>query len=153
MSEKSTNELEDILGTTHPDGFDSYCKKHSDSMNLSSYSFQDYIKELLKSKGITQQVLFVRADIPERYGYKLLSGEKHTKQRDIILRICYCAELSLQETQRALKKYQMPELYAKIPRDALLMIAFNERPGSIIAVNELLRKHGMEALRTSGIQN
>jgi hypothetical protein len=46
----------------------------------------------------------------------------------------------------------MPELYAKIPRDALLMIAFNERPGSIIDVNALLKENGMEALRTSGIQ-
>ena len=29
-------------------------------------------------KGITQQTVFLKADIPERYGYKLLSGEKHT---------------------------------------------------------------------------
>jgi hypothetical protein len=32
------------------------------------------------------------------------------------------------------------------------MIAFNERPGSIIDVNALLKEHGMEPLRTSGIQ-
>lgn len=96
--------------------------------------------------------MFLNADIPERYGYKLLSGEKHTKQRDVILRICYAAELTLEETQRALKKYEMPELYAKLPRDALLMIMFNERPGSIIDVNALLKENGMEPLRTSGIQ-
>lgn len=95
----------------------------------------------------------MKADIPERYGYKLLSGEKHTKQRDIILRICYAAEMTLDETQRALKKYGMPELYAKIPRDALLMIIFNERPGSIINVNALLKENGMEPLRTSGLQD
>ena len=46
----------------------------------------------------------------------------------------------------------MPELYAKVPRDALLMIAFNDRPGSILEVNELLQKNGMQPLRTSGIQ-
>jgi hypothetical protein len=106
----------------------------------------------MREKGITQQIAFLKADIPERYGYKLLSGEKHTRQRDIILRICYAAEFTLKETQRALRKYGMPELYAKIPRDALLMIAFNERPGSIIDVNALLKENGMEALRTSGIQ-
>ena len=105
-----------------------------------------------KEKGITQQTVFLKADIPERYGYKLLSGEKHTKQRDIILRICYAAGFTLQETQRALRKYGMPELYAKVPRDALLMIAFNERPGNILEVNELLQKHGMQLLRTSGLQ-
>ena len=46
----------------------------------------------------------------------------------------------------------MPELYAKIPRDAILMIAFNERPGSIIDVNTFLKENGMEPLRTSGVQ-
>ena len=91
-------------------------------------------------------------DIPEKYGYKLLSGEKHTRQRDIILRICYAAELTLEQTQRALRKYEMPQLYAKIPRDALLMLIFKDRPGGIIEVNELLSKNGMEMLRTSGVQ-
>jgi hypothetical protein len=94
----------------------------------------------------------LKAEIPERYGYKLLSGEKRTRQRDVILRICYAAEFTLKETQRALKKYRLPELYAKIPRDALLMIAFNERPGTITEVNVLLEQNGMLPLRTSGLQ-
>ena len=96
--------------------------------------------------------MFLKADIPEKYGYKLLSGEKHTNKRDIILRICYAAELTLEETQRALEKYKMPQLYAKIPRDALLMLIFQERPGGIIEVNELLMEKGMNMLQTSGVQ-
>ena len=106
----------------------------------------------MRQRGISQQIAFLKADIPERYGYKLLSGEKHTRQRDVIIRICYASELTLKETQRALRKYGMPELYAKIPRDAMLMIAFNERPGSIIDVNSFLKENGMEPLRTSGVQ-
>lgn len=152
MNEKNTNDLTNILKKTHLSEFDRYRKENKDSMNIENDAFSIYIKNLLNKKGITQQTVFLKADIPERYGYKLLSGEKHTKQRDIILRICYAAELSLDETQRALKKYAMPELYAKIPRDALLMIIFNERPGSIIDVNALLIKNGMEPLRTSGSQ-
>jgi hypothetical protein len=127
-------------------------QNNKDSMLSDATSFSTYIKSILRKKGITQQVAFLKADIPERYGYKLLSGEKHTRQRDVILRICYASELTLKETQRALRKYDMPELYAKIPRDTLIMIAFNERPGSIIDVNALLKEHGMEPLRTSGIQ-
>ncbi len=153
MREKDTKELVDILGKTHLTDFNSYCSENKESMNLDSDAFPVYIKNLLAEKGITQQAVFLNADIPERYGYKLLSGEKHTRQRDIILRICYAAELSLDETQRALRKYEMPVLYAKIPRDALLMIIFNERPGSILDVNNLLNQNGMEPLRTSGLQN
>ncbi len=153
MSEKNTNDLKEVLGRTHLSEFDKYCNENKDSMNNDEDSFSIYIKDLLANKGITQQSVFLNADIPERYGYKLLSGEKHTKQRDVILRICYAAELSLNETQRALKKYEMPELYPKIPRDALMMIIFNERPGSILDVNALLKKNGMEPLRTSGLQD
>lgn len=153
MSEKNTDELKNILGKTHLSEFERYVKDNKESMNSSEDSFYIYIKDLLSEKGIKQQTVFLKADIPERYGYKLLSGEKHTKQRDIILRICYAAEMTLDETQRALKKYGMPELYAKIPRDAFLMIIFNERPGSIINVNALLKENGMEPLRTSGLQD
>ena len=153
MSEKNTKELAEVLGRTHLSEFDKYCNENKKSMNLDKDSFSVYIKDILCQKKIKQQTVFLKADIPERYGYKLLSGEKHTKQRDVILRICYAAELSLEETQRALKKYEMPELYAKIPRDAFLMIIFNERPGTIIDVNELLKANGLEPLRTSGVQD
>jgi hypothetical protein len=152
MQEKETNELERELGSTHLADYTAFVQNNKDSMLSDATSFSTYIKSILRKKGITQQVAFLKADIPERYGYKLLSGEKHTRQRDVILRICYASELTLKETQRALRKYDMPELYAKIPRDTLIMIAFNERPGSIIDVNALLKEHGMEPLRTSVIQ-
>ena len=152
MAVKSTKELADILGKTHLNDYQKYCNDNKTSMMPDRDAFSIYVKDILAQKKLTQQMVFLRADIPERYGYKLLSGEKHTRQRDIILRICYAAELSLEETQRALRKYEMPELYAKNPRDALLMIVFNERPGSIIDVNEILKKNGVEPLRTSGTQ-
>lgn len=152
MQEKDTNELENTLGKTHLSDYDKYLKNNKDSMLSESNSFSTYVKELMNKKGIKQQEVFLKADVPERYGYKLLSGEKHTKQRDVIVRICYAAEFTLNETQRALRKYGMAELYAKDERDALIMIAFNERPGSIIDVNTMLKSHGLQPLRTSGVQ-
>ena len=152
MQEKDTNELEQELGRTHIDDYCEYALKNKDSMITDATSFSSYMKAIMRQRGISQQIAFLKADIPERYGYKLLSGEKHTRQRDVIIGICYASELTLKETQRALRKYGMPELYAKIPRDAMLMIAFNERPGSIIDVNSFLKENGMEPLRTSGVQ-
>ncbi|MCQ2534358.1 MAG: hypothetical protein MJ172_07315 [Clostridia bacterium] len=153
MKEKKTEELAEVLGKTHIADFEKYINDNKESLDDLKDAFSIYIKDLIASRGFTQQSVFIRADIPERYGYKLLSGEKRTKQRDVILRICYAAELTLDETQRALKKYGMPELYAKAARDAFLMISFNERPGSIIDVNALLQQNGMETLRTSGVQD
>ena len=152
MQEKDTNELENTLGRTHLSDYNSYITDNKDSILSESNSFSTYVKALLIDKGLTQQMVFLNADIPERYGYKLLSGEKHTKQRDVILRICYAGEFTLQETQRALRKYGMAELYAKDNRDALIMIAFNERPGNVLELNSLLNEHGFQPLRTSGVQ-
>ncbi len=148
---KDTKDLMNILGSTHLTEFDKF--REEELKTEEEESFYVYVRELLSKKNISQQTVFLNADIPERYGYKLLSGEKKTRQRDVILRICYGAHMSLEETQRALRKYQMPELYAKVPRDALLMIIFNVRPGSIIDVNTVLKEHGMSVLRTSGLQN
>ena len=114
-------------------------------------SFSSFMKDAIEKHGMTQQEVFVNADIPERYGYKLISGEKYTKQRDIIIRICYSAGLSLQETQRALKKYGAPELNTKLSRDVILIKVFNRRPGSIIDVNIILRENGLDPLSTSGV--
>ena len=106
MSKKSTKELENALGSTHVSEFEKFYHENKENMNMDADSFSVYIKDLLREKGLTQQKVFLMADIPERYGYKLLSGEKHTKQRDVILRICYASECTLEETQKALRKYE-----------------------------------------------
>lgn len=152
MESKSTDELEKILGSTHINEVSAYLKSNEESIITNEYAFHEYISNLIKLKNLRKQDVFLAADVSEKYGYKLLSGEKHTKQRDVILRLCYASELTLEETQKALKLYRMPELYAKIPRDAMIMIAFNERPGSIIDVNSFLKNNGMEILRSSGVQ-
>ena len=116
-------------------------------------SFRRNFKQgVLLGLPLTALGIFLAADIPERYGYKLISEEKRTRQRDVILRICYAAHFTLEETQQALRIYGMPELYAKNSRDAVLMIAFHERPGDIIEVNALLKQNAMEPLRSSGVQ-
>ena len=152
MHKKSTEELEKILGSTHVAEINEYLSENSESIVNSDRPFTDYMRSIIKEKGLRMQDIFLDADIPERYGYKLITEEKHTRQRDIILRLCYAAHMNLEEIQKALKYYRMPELYAKVPRDALIMVCINERPGSVIDVNSFLKKNGMEVLRSSGVQ-
>lgn len=150
MTKKPTKELEHILKKTKPDHIEQFLQEHADSFLTPNRPFSEYVHQILRQNGMTQQEVFVRADIPERYGYKLLSEEKRTKQRDYILRICCAANMTLEETQTALTLYGMAQLYARIPRDAVLMIAFNQRKGDVMAVNALLAEHEMEPLRSSG---
>ena len=66
------------------------------------------------------------------------------------MRICYAAHLTLDEAQKALRIYGMPEMYARVPRDAVLMICFNERPGSVLDVNAMLNKNKLVPLKSCG---
>ncbi len=151
-TEKDTDELEHVLKQTHIDQAEEFLADNMEFMHGGENPFTSYMRGLFRDKKLRQTDVFLEADLSERYGYKLISGEKKTKQRDTILRICYAAGFSLEETQKALKLYGFPELYAKIPRDALLMIALNERPGTIMDVNLFLDKYGVDSLRASGIQ-
>ncbi len=145
-----TNKLEDKLIKVNVATIAAFFKENKDDMVNNEYAFAEYMRQMIKMKGVSQQDIFLYADIPERYGYKLISQEKHTRQRDIILRICYSANFTLDETQKALRLYGMPELYVECPRDAMLMVVFRDRPGDVIKVNALLRKNGLEPLRSSG---
>ena len=133
MPEKDTNELDRALGRTHLTDYPAFMASNVENMISEATSFSAYIKNILKSNGLTQQAAFLRADIPERYGYKLLSGEKHTRQRDVILRLCYAAELTLDQTQRARQC---------IPEEKQLQTASDQR---FTGVSLRLRARGLPA--------
>ena len=145
MLECITNELNKSLLNTHVKDFDKFIEKHKDAF-IKEDAFREYISEKLKKKRISRREVFIGADISDRYGYKILSGEKRTNQRDVILRICYAASLDVDETQMALRLYRLPELYSRIPRDAFYIACFIERPGNINEINELFVKNGFDAI-------
>jgi len=144
------NTLEERLKGLRMQDIEQFLEDNKKEMLKEERAFADYMRAKIKEKGLSQQDVFLKADIPERYGYKLISQEKHTKQRDIIIRICYAAGFTLDETQRALHLYQMPELFPEFARDAMIMVAINDRPGSIIELNMMLKRNGMDPLRSSG---
>ena len=100
--------------------------------------FSDYIQAKFRNKGVLQQIVFLAAEISENYGYKLIAEEKHTVQRDIILRIYLAAQFDLNETQKALILYEMAPLYWLLPRDLVFMAAIIHKPFDILQVNEIL---------------
>jgi len=50
MNEKSTIELEQILGSTHPQNFEAYCVSNKESVNGDELAFVEYFKSLFKEK-------------------------------------------------------------------------------------------------------
>ncbi|MCD8097897.1 MAG: hypothetical protein LUE31_07675 [Lachnospiraceae bacterium] len=149
MKQKTTDALERVLEQLEPEEIDQYFETYADDLFAEDQAFSAYMRALIRQKNLTQREVFERAELSDRYGYRLLTQEKNTKQRDYILRLCFAAKLNLKETQRALKLYGMSELYAKIPRDAVLMIALNREIYEIDKVNELLLSHELPPLRST----
>ena len=110
--------------------------------------FTSYMRMKFLEKDISQQNVFLAADLPERYGYKLISGEKRTLQRDVILRICLAAEFQLEEVQEALTLYGMAPLHARIPRDCAFIVAFSNRIYDIHDVDAILRENNLPPFLT-----
>lgn len=150
MSGIKTGDLEKALKSTHPSKMDNFLNEYDGEMKHSPRDFAKYFKGLVKEKGKTLSEVFIAADISESYGYKLISGEKHTRQKDVILRLCFAAGFDLDQAQKALRMYELPALYPRIPRDALLMALFHNHCASIPDVNEYLLSHGAAALRPCG---
>lgn len=135
LFDKDTETLMDILKTSSPSEVKDYM---NDIFSDGEATFPNYFDFLLKKKHLKRQDVLIKANLPQKYGYKILTGEAHTSDRDKIIRICLSMEMSLKETQRALKLYGMSELYPKIKRDVLLIFAIGKKIYNIDQVNELL---------------
>ena len=104
------------------------------------------LRDLLKRIDVTEVENFRKKHaLRENEGFPAFIAT----ERDYILRFCFALGLNLRDTQRALKLYGMRELYAKDPRDIVLIVAVNKKIRSVDQVNELLQENGQELLRES----
>lgn len=147
--EKTTGTLTAILQSTPLCELEDFFTENERSFANSVHPFSEYMRDRLRTKGISQQEVFLAADISEGYGYKILSEEKHTRQRDLIIRLCLAGQFTLDETQTALKLYGFSPLYARIRRDSVMILAINSQIHDPAKVSLLLCEHGFEPLYSS----
>lgn len=147
MEVKPTNELDEILEKTSLDQIDSYRKENSRFLADEEKGFRYFMKTTLEDKNIKMKDVYTYADVTESYGSKILRMEKHTSNRDLIIRLCLAGHFTLLEMNRALKLYGFSELYSKNPRDACLIVAVNHRVYDIYEIDRILEKHGHRKLR------
>ena len=148
MLKKPTDELNSLLENMKPDDLDSYLSDNSQYLVEGPKAFYYYMKNVLDSKNIKLKDVYSFAGVSESYGSKIISQEKHTTDRDLIIRFCVAGHFTWDETSRALKLYGMNELYAKDPRDACLIVAIKNRIYDFSDIDELLLKQGFKKLTT-----
>lgn len=152
MKEKNndlaTGQLEERLGHTHAKEAEirNYLKENSGRYAQGEKAFGWYMKDLFHQKKMKINEVCELAGISSKYGYKILGSEKHPQKRDLVISLCIAGRFTLEQTQRALKLYGAAPLYAKVNRDAVLIIALNENVRNIWEVDEMLQKYGFDAL-------
>lgn len=150
--EINTSELENIFKKTKIEEIDDVFEEQEKNMiNEQSTKFYMYMREKWKEKGLKEKDVIYCADIDQKYGYKILNSGKLTAHRDLIIRICFASQFNLDETQKALKLYGVSVLYSRVPRDAVMIVLFNDRPKDILEFNKILMQKGYEPLKASGI--
>ena len=145
-NKKTTDALEEILLSSGAMPVDDILAPYEDKMIKEERPFTSYVRRILKEKGISQKDLFIAADMNERTGRRIISGEKHTSNRDVILRICIAGGMNSDETQHALMLYGMSPLYVRIPRDALILHAIAHDQRDLWELEEELKRNQMEGL-------
>ena len=146
MQEKPTNELEEMLGNLKPGDLSGFYKENSKYLADDKKAFYYYFKDVIESKNIFLKDVYSFAGVTESWGGKIISMEKHTKNRDLILRLCIAGHFSLEEINRALKLYGMNPLYAKDKRDASIIVAINNRIYDLYQMDEILLEQGFSKL-------
>lgn len=141
MKDLQTENLNNQLKSTSTDDFASYLENLQNTPTLSEF-FSSYIanhnlktSQIIRNSGISQS-----------YAHEILDGKKKNPSRDYLLALCLGAHMDLPTVQRALRIAQLGELYAKVPRDAAIMIHINNKNWNIIDINIFLEEHDLDVI-------
>lgn len=144
MESKSTDELNhEIKAATDIEDYLKHNRK-----NMVTCSLPQFLNLQLTQKGIKKAAVVHGSLLNRAYVYQIFSGEK-TPSRDKLIALAFGLKLSAEETQTMLKISENGELYAKNPRDAIILFALCRRM-SIFKVNELLFDHDFPVLGAPG---
>lgn len=142
MQEKNTAEVEAILESMKPSQLKEFYKNNNGQMADEKKAFYYYVKDVTEAKNILLKDVYSFAGVSESYGEKIVRMEKHTTNRDLIIRLCIAGRFSLVETNKALKLYGMNSLYSKDARDASIIVAINNRIYNLADVDDILLSNG-----------
>lgn len=138
---KSTGELLDILrNTTNIDSFIENEKENFVAEDLTSS-----LEKLLTEKNITKSECIKESGLDRTYAYQIFSGTKKPS-RDKLLTLCFAMKLTEEEVQTLLKHSGYTPLYARVPRDGIIIWALNNQ-FTLDDVNGLLFDRDFELLQ------
>lgn len=90
-------------------------------------SLRDYLNDFFKTSGVKPSDVMKRTGLNKSYFYALLDGTKVNPSRDVLIRLCFGFEMSLDEAQKFLKTFGAAMLYARNRRDSIIIHAIENK--------------------------
>jgi hypothetical protein len=108
-------------------------------------SVADYLAELAHDRGLSRADVIRKTGVNATFCYQIFAGDRKPG-RDTCLTLALGIGASLKETQRLLVRAGVAQLYAKDPRDAVVMHALAHGAG-LDEADETLWRLGLPTLR------
>jgi len=143
---KITDRLEEALKKTNPNKLDEFFENNWSDMLDGEREFTVFMRNTVKRKQLRWKDIYNAAGISEDYGQEVIGMRKPAKSRDLIIRLCLGGKFNLEDTQHALTLYGMQPLYARIPRDAVLITAISHGKYDLIDIDEMMAGQGFEII-------
>lgn len=139
--EKSTEELLEILKSKS--NYQDFIDQEIGELFFSS--IHEYLELLIKEKGLKKSEVIDRANLDKNYAYQIFNGTKVNPSRNKIIMLSFGMKLNLNETRKLLKLCSLSDLYARSPRDSIIMFCILKNK-SLIECNEYLSDFSLEIL-------
>ncbi len=140
MLEKQTTEmLSELLQTNNIDSYMTKNKEHMLDDTLARL-----IEAILEHKDLQKPDVIRDSEINEIYAYQIFAGTRRPS-RDKLICLCFGMKLSLDETQQLFKFAGYAPLYAKNPRDSIIIYSI-EHASSVVQTNHELYRYNQKTL-------
>lgn len=135
---KSTGELLEVIKNNPLDR--TIEKIQDEQLNI---SLREYLNGLFIEHGSKPSDVMKKAGLNKSYFYAIIDGTRVNPSRDVLIRLCFGFELSLDETQKLLKTFGAAVLYPRSRRDSIIIHAI-ENKLTLEQCNDNLHDYGQK---------
>lgn len=119
-----------------------YMKDNAELLVISPFYL--LITGLCKKIGVSKAYVIQKANIPRNYGYQIFKGIRNPS-RDKVIQMAFGFGMDVENTQELLKAAREAPLYARLPRESVILRCLHEQR-DIISTDSALAAMGLTPL-------
>ena len=136
-TDELTNKLKEY------DNIDDFIQENQN--NFDEEAFRNFLDEMLQRKNLNPTKLATESGVSVPYTQELFKGRKQRPRKDILIRLAFGLNLTLDETNRLLHLGGVSELRSKLRRESIIIFCLDKGHG-VEEADELLKQYDLDAI-------